>query len=120
MVLEALRSNPPLTHSRPTPAGAAVKPDGPDDYASKHWSGLIKDYYRARAIGFLDQALLDAAQGKALDTKATDQMMATLAYNFQLNSFDVVYPTEPVEDAVTISAVMREKYAPWYAPACGA
>jgi hypothetical protein len=47
-------------------------------------SGLIKDYYRARAIGFLDQALLDAAKGQPLDTKATNQMMATLAYTFQL------------------------------------
>ena len=30
-----------LTTWNPTPPGAAKKPDGPDDYASKHWSGLI-------------------------------------------------------------------------------
>jgi len=32
-----------LTTWIPTPVGATVKPDGPDDYASKHWSGLIND-----------------------------------------------------------------------------
>lgn len=108
-----------LTTWIPTPAGATVKPDGPDDYASKHWSGLIEYYYAARAKGFLDQALLDAAEGKALNTTATNLMMAQLAYNFQLNSFDVKFPTEPVGDFVAISKVMRLKYAPYYAPACG-
>ena len=63
--------------------------------------------------------LLDAAEGKALNTTATNLMMAQLAYNFQLNSFDVKFPTEPVGDFVAISKVMRLKYAPYYAPACG-
>lgn len=35
-----------LTTWNPTPPGAAQKPSGPDDYASKHWSGLVRDYYR--------------------------------------------------------------------------
>jgi hypothetical protein len=61
-----------------------LRPAAAPTCESRAGSGLIKDYYRARAIGFLDQALLDAAKGQPLDTKATDQMMATLAYTFQL------------------------------------
>jgi hypothetical protein len=104
-----------LTTWIPTKATDRVKPDGPDDYASKHWSGLIKDYYRARAVGYLDQALVDASAGRALNTSATELMMAQLAYNFQLQSFGVEYPTQPVGDFVAISTVMRSKYSSWYA-----
>jgi alpha-N-acetylglucosaminidase len=104
-----------LTTWIPTPEGADVKPDGPDDYASKHWSGLINDYYRARAIGFLDQALLDAASGTTLNTTATDKMMATLAYTFQNTWGANIYPTEPVGNYRDISIAMHEKWAPFYA-----
>lgn len=108
-----------LTTWIPTPEGATSKPDGPDDYASKHWSGLISDYYRARAIGFLDQALLDASAGQSLNHTATELMMATLAYKFQ-NTFGNPYPTSPVGDALDISIVMHTKYASFYEPYCGA
>jgi alpha-N-acetylglucosaminidase len=108
-----------LTTWIPTPKGATSKPDGPDDYASKHWSGLISDYYRARAIGFIDQALLDASSGQSLNHTATDLMMATLAYEFQ-NTFGNPYPTSPVGDAVDISIIMHTKYASFYEPYCGA
>lgn len=103
-----------LTTWNPTPAGATKVPDGPVDYASKHWSGLISDYYQARAKGVLAQALADAAAGQPLNTAAVAQMWATLAHSFQ-NAFPSTYPTSPVGDPVAVSAAMRAKYAPFYA-----
>ena len=38
-------------------AGAAAVPGGPIDYASKHWSGLIRDYYAHRVALVTQQAL---------------------------------------------------------------
>jgi hypothetical protein len=49
-----------LTTWNPTPANASSIPGGPVDYASKHWSGLISDYYGARATLVLQQAQADA------------------------------------------------------------
>ena len=83
-----------------------------DDYASKHWSGLIADYYGARARGILDQALLDAAAGHALNATAIDLMEATLAYTWQTSTS--AYPVVPVADAVVMSVVMAEKYGGWF------
>ena len=108
-----------LTTWIPTPQGATKKEEGPDDYASKHWSGLISGYYVQRAVGFLDQALVDAAAGRALNTTATDLMMATQSYVWQ-NSFGNPFPLTPVGDAVFVSAALRAKYAAIFAPACGA
>ena len=45
-------------------------PGGPIDYASKHWSGLISDYYAARVTLVMNQALADAKAGNPLDSKA--------------------------------------------------
>ena len=70
-------------NATPLPYRRLFRPAAPT-CETRAGSGLIKDYYRARAIGFLDQALLDAAKGQPLDTKATNQMMATLASTFQL------------------------------------
>merc|ERR1712217_260514 len=47
-----------LTTWNPTKEGAARIPDGPIDYAAKHWSGLINDYYKERAIRIKDLALM--------------------------------------------------------------
>ena len=49
-----------LTTWNPTPANATNIPGGPVDYASKHWSGLISDYYSVRASLVLQQAQADA------------------------------------------------------------
>ena len=38
-----------------TPKGATSVPGGPIDYASKHWSGLIADYYKARLDGYVGE-----------------------------------------------------------------
>lgn len=38
-----------ITSWFPTPANASEVPGNVIDYASKHWSGLIRDYYAVRA-----------------------------------------------------------------------
>jgi alpha-N-acetylglucosaminidase len=68
-----------LTTWNPTPAGATKIPGGPVDYASKHWSGLIADYYAVRSQMLVDQALADAAQGHSLNQAAVDLGQAQLA-----------------------------------------
>ena len=39
----------------------------PVDYARKHWSGLVKDYYAARIDLYVAQALADAKAGRVFD-----------------------------------------------------
>jgi len=87
------------------------------DYAAKHWSGLVKSYYRARAEQVLLQALEDAAAGRPLDGAAVAAREAALAFAFQ-RDLGNGFPTEPVGDAVEVSGRMRNKYAPFFA-ACG-
>ena len=94
--------------------GATVIPDGPIDYAGKHWSGLIFDYYQARAQGILVQAQADAAAGNPLNTTAVDVFKATLAYNFQ-NTYPSKYPTQPTGDAVHVSLSLRNKWGSYFA-----
>lgn len=106
-----------LTTWNPTPAGAAKVPDGPVDYASKHWSGLIRDYYAARASALMQLGQAAAANGVAVNTTAADASRADIAYAFQ-HGYPSSYPTTPQGDPVGLSATMRAKYAPYYA-ACG-
>ena len=101
----------------PTPAGAAKIPDGPNDYAARHYNGLINDYYVARARATLKQALVDAEGSGALNGTAIDRIYAGLAYEWTTST--APYPTSPVGDPLTVSADMRSKYAYAYAPYCG-
>eukprot|EP01065_Artemidia_motanka_P029639 TRINITY_DN35724_c0_g1_i1.p1 TRINITY_DN35724_c0_g1~~TRINITY_DN35724_c0_g1_i1.p1 ORF type:complete len:846 (+),score=277.66 TRINITY_DN35724_c0_g1_i1:58-2595(+) len=98
-----------LTTWNPTPEGAAKVPGGPIDYASKHWSGLIGDYYAVRADRIRLQGLKDAAAGKrAVDSAAVDKLKAQLAFEFQTSQKR--YPEAPVGDAVEVSKAIHDKY----------
>eukprot|EP00656_Telonema_subtile_P046113 TRINITY_DN5245_c0_g1_i1.p1 TRINITY_DN5245_c0_g1~~TRINITY_DN5245_c0_g1_i1.p1 ORF type:complete len:881 (+),score=212.00 TRINITY_DN5245_c0_g1_i1:28-2643(+) len=97
-----------LTTWNPTQQGAAKIPGGPIDYASKHWSGLIKDYYAARVTLLQSLALSDAAAGRALDSTAWDRLQAELAYNW--TTATNAYTEVPVGDPVAVSKEMRSKY----------
>ena len=79
------------------------------DYASKQWSGLIRDYYAQRVRLVMEQALSDAAAGKPLDSNATKVLKAQLAYNW--STATNLYPTEPVVDCVEVSKAMLAKYS---------
>lgn len=69
-----------LTTWHPTPNGSTRVQ--PSDYAGKHWSGLIKDYYAVRVQLHRQQALVDAAKGQPLDANATAALEASHAYNW--------------------------------------
>ena len=101
-----------LTTWNPTPQGVAQIPGGPIDYASKHWSGLIRDYYARRVTLVMEQALSDAAAGKSLDRSALNRVYAEHAYNWTTATNP--YPTEPVGDYVAVSKAMRTKYAHYF------
>ena len=97
-----------LTTWNPTPKGAKQVPDGPIDYASKHWSGLILDYYLERSVRVLRLARRDAAAGRALDRVAYAQLQADLAYSW--THATTPYPLVPQGDAVALSQAMYDKY----------
>ena len=99
-----------LTTWHPTPRGSATLSES--DYAAKHWSGLIKDYYAARMRLHQRQALADAAKGRPLDKNATTALEAELAYNW--STAVTKYPTAPVGDALTVSVAMQKKYKSYF------
>jgi len=102
-----------VTTWNPTPAAAAKIPSGPIDYASKHWNGLIKDYYAERVRLSMEQALRDSKAGHALNTTAMDLTYAQLAYNWTTSTLK--YPTAPSGDYILVSKQMLKKYGKAYA-----
>jgi len=109
-----------LTSWYPTPSATQGYPGqqhGRDhDYARKQWSGLVRDVYAARATLFLEQALRDAAVGRAYNTTAATRAYGRLSYEWQ-TSFGAqhAYPVAPAEDPVVVSVELRAKWAPYFA-----
>ena len=101
-----------LTTWHPTPPGARAVPKGPVDYAAKHWSGLVGDYYGGRVELVLDQALLDAAQGRPVDWAAVRAREAAHAHGWTTASGR--YPLAPVGDAVGVSRALYDKYSGYF------
>jgi alpha-N-acetylglucosaminidase len=101
-----------LTTWQPTPKGAAVT-GRPNDYARKHWSGLVSDYYAVRVSQYLEQALQDAAAGKPFQTNEMTRREVKLAFEFQ-TAFGNGYPTEPVEDVVDVSTELIKKWGLYF------
>ena len=102
----------PPTASRSPPPPPPLRPL----CSSKHWSGLVNDYYGERARGIMAIALAGAPA--ALNATAVGAFKAQHAYTFQ-NAYPSTLPLTPVGDAIAVSTAMRAKYAPFYA-ACGA
>ena len=82
------------------------------DYAPKHWSGLIKDYYAARVGVVAAEALAAAAAGAPLTPTDVDRAKAELAYNW--TTAENAYPSEPSGDAVAVSRTMYDRYARYF------
>lgn len=105
-----------ITTWYPTPArgqGFPGQQGGRDnDYARKHWSGLIRDYYAVRAELLVHQAVVDGLAGKALNTSAVSSTQGELAYNWTTST--VPYPSLPTGDYVSLSANMRDKYGIYF------
>ena len=88
---------------------AVIDPNGPNDYAAKHWNGLVKDFYHQRSLRVHAAALAYAEAGKPLDAHAIDLLKGRHAYEWQTASKR--YPAEPVGDAVEVSKAMLQKHA---------
>jgi len=101
-----------LTTWNPTRMNDTKIPDGPIDYASKHWSGLISDYYAKRALLVLKQALNDAANGAGLNKSAVEAVKARHAYDWTTSQN--VYPCKATGNLLALSEKMLKKYTPYY------
>ena len=97
-----------LTTWYPTPEGKPM-PLRDTDYARKHWSPLIRDYYARRAAMLLAQALVDAMASKPLDTAAVLRLRAQLAFEWTTRTDR--YPEGPAPNFVGVSKAARAKYA---------
>ena len=105
-----------ITTWNPTGAHDSSVPRGPVDYASKHWSGLVRDYYAQRVLLITQQALLDAGAGQPLNSTAVGIIKARHAYAWTTST--TPYPTTPQGDAYAVSRSMLKKYEGSFAPYC--
>jgi len=106
-----------LTTWNPVSSEDTKIPGGPIDYAAKHWSGLIKNYYARRAELLLDQALLDERDGSSLNQTAVAQIFAQHANQWTTrvssktvvddNDYDAMHP---IGDPLEVSWAMHGKY----------
>ena len=82
-----------------------------EDYAPKHWSGLVRDYYAPRVEVYRDQALRD--HPAPLNETALGFALAELSYDWT-TAEDPPYPTEPTGDPVATSKRMYEAYGAYF------
>ena len=101
-----------LTTWYPTTKGEPM-PLRDSDYARKHWSPLIKDYYARRAAMLLAQALVDAEASKPLDKAAVLRLRAHLAFDWTTRTDN--YAETPAPNFVDVSKAAHAKYAAMFA-----
>ena len=114
-----------ITTWNPTKFGANQVPDGPVDYAAKHWSGLVKGYYAKRAKILLHQALQDQQNGQPLNSTSVQREFAAHAYEWTTSvSNEVVHHLAPFHlfpdqrsvliKTLATSKEMLSKYSHWF------
>lgn len=101
-----------ITTWNPTPKDNPRVVGGPVDYAAKHWSGLISDYYVRRANILLGRALHDEVAGNVLNQTEVDRLFAQHAYEWTTSTNK--YPLSTAGDAFTVSNVIYHKYKSWF------
>ena len=106
-----------LTTWNPTNATTSKIPSGPIDYASKHWSGLVKDYYSERATLLLNQALSNAKDNKPFTKEEMDLVRARFAHEWTISTNP--YPTEPLVNYIDVSKEMHGKYEKYFSSCVG-
>ena len=97
-----------LTTWKPTPKAGPL--GSPNDYAKKHWSGLISGYYVPRVRLHM--------QHPDPEDPSLNAALVTLAYDFQTD-FGNGYPMEPVCDPASVSVALVAKYGRFFT-ACAA
>jgi hypothetical protein len=105
-----------ITTWNPTGIHDLNVPAGPVDYAAKHWSGLVRDYYAQRVFLIAEQALLDASSGRTLNLTAVELIKARHAYTWTTST--TPYPSSPQGDAYHVSRTMFQKYESSFSPFC--
>ena len=85
---------------------------GPDenieDYASKEWSGLVRDYYGGRWSLFTSSVWKAVSSGLAFDTSGYEEARFKFeqAWSYTVRA----YPTEPSGDTNAIATGLYQKY----------
>ena len=101
-----------ITTWNPTRKDSPKVPEGPLDYASKHWAGLIRDYYGVRANILLRQSLKDQAVNRTLNQTEVDRLVAKHAY--QWTTATNPYTTTIIGDGIKVSIDMFDTYKHWF------
>lgn len=79
-----------------------------EDYASKEWAGLVKDYYLARWSLFTSMVNAAVRAGQQFNQSAYENARFDLEQKF---SYEIKsYPTVPQGDTIQISAELVPKY----------
>jgi hypothetical protein len=117
-----------VTTWNPTLANARQVPGGPIDYAAKHWSGLIREYYVKRISLVQAQALDDATMKQPMNESRLDEILALHAYRWtfleslhdHLDGYGQQHDTVQDEGGyIGVSQKMFRKYKHWFiAPGC--
>ena len=108
-----------LTTWKPTPKAGPL--GSPNDYAKKHWSGLISGYYVPRVRLHKQHALAAIAEygpAATADPEKIQTALVALAYEFQ-TSFGNGYSMEPAGDPAAISAALISKWGRFFATCAG-
>ena len=114
-----------ITTWNPTSSDADHIPRGPIDYAAKHWSGLIGEYYAKRANILLKQALRDQQEGQPLNSTEVERMFAIHAYEWttavQSENVTLASSFQSLRDhrtssekTIQTSKEMLNKYSSWF------
>ncbi len=82
-----------------------------NDYANRHWAGLVGDYYHGRWVLFVSELRKSLESGKPFDQKAFDKLAADYEWNWTLKTGGK-YAEAPVGDSVEVAQALYEKYAP--------
>ena len=79
-----------------------------EDYASKEWAGLVKDYYKQRWALFTNLVNQAVKEDRPFDRYRYESERYLLERKF---SYDIKsYPTSPIGNPFTISSQLMEKY----------
>lgn len=91
---------------------AAEIPNGPIDYASKHWHGLIVPYYTNRIEILLNRALFDQRHGRSLNKTVTNRLLARNAFEWTTNLCPSAFAGPPPTPGASEAVI--QKYSHWF------
>lgn len=89
------------------------KPGSPlNDYASKQWAGLVRDFYRHRFALFYEAEREALASGRGFDSEAFKR--ACLDFEKRWTDGSDRYAVDPAGDEVAVCRRLHERYRPLF------